>query len=241
RVGVPTIGVCVAKNQLENVKEWGKTGFLENIGWYNKDNIIARVDRLLKHLENIKLRKTKSKIGKNFVDGKGSLRIVKTLLSKLFRNKLVLRKASYEDALEIFNLSNDDLVRYNSYTPEKIEWEHHLKWLKDKVEDKNCIFFIIVDNLNKFLGQVRFDINPENKEAIINISLQKNIRGLGLSSFIIDKSVNKLLKIKSIKLIKAYIKDENIPSIKSFEKANFTFFGRSIIKGNKSKVYIKKV
>jgi RimJ/RimL family protein N-acetyltransferase len=113
--------------------------------------------------------------------------------------------------------------------------------LKDKLEDKNCIFFIIIDNLNKFLGQVRFDTNPKNKEAIINISLQKNIRGIGVSSFVIDKSINELLKIKSIKLIKAYIKHDNIFSIKSFKRANFIFLDNQIIKGNKSKVYIKEV
>lgn len=82
RIGVPTIGVCVAENQLESIKEWGKTGFLENAGWYNEDNIIARVDRVLKHLENIKLRETKSKIGKKFVDGEGSLRIFNKLLKE---------------------------------------------------------------------------------------------------------------------------------------------------------------
>jgi len=241
RIGVPTIGVCVAENQLGSIREWKKTGFLEYVGLYNENNIITRLDRSLKQLEDIKLRKAISRIGRKIVDGKGSLRIVKTLFSKWFRNKLVLRKATHEDAFDIFNLSNDDLVRYNSFTPEKIEWEHHLKWLKDKLEDKNCIFFIIVDNLNKFLGQVRFEINSENKEAIINISLQKNIRGLGLSFFIIDKSINELLKIKNLKLIKAYIKYDNIPSIKSFKRANFIFLDTQIIKENKSKVYIKKV
>ena len=57
----------------------------------------------------------------------------------------------------------------------------------------------------------------------------------------INKSINELLKVKSIKLIKAYIKYDNIPSIKSFEKANFIFLDNQIIKGNKSKVYIKEV
>ena len=157
-----------------------------------------------------------------------------------FKNVLILRKVIFEDALDTFNLSNDDLVRRNSFNSEKIKWENHLIWLKKKLEDENSIYFAVVDALDKFYGQVRFDIDPKNKTAIINISLIKNIRGIGLSPIIIDKAVNELLKIKSIKLIKAYIKDKNIPSIKSFEKANFVFLDKLIIKGFKSKVYIRE-
>jgi len=80
RIGVPTIGICIAENQLGSIWEWEKIGFLGNAGWYNEDNIIARVDRLLKHLENIKLRETKYKIGKKFVDGKGSLKIINRII-----------------------------------------------------------------------------------------------------------------------------------------------------------------
>jgi len=240
RVVVPTIGICIAENQLRNIKELERIGFLENAGWYNEDNIIARVDRLLKHFGSIKIRNYKAKIRRKFVDGKGSIRIIKILLFNFFKNVLILRKVIFEDALDTFNLSNDDLVRRNSFNSEKIKWENHLIWLKKKLEDENSIYFAVVDALDKFYGQVRFDIDPKNKTAIINISLIKNIRGIGLSPIIIDKAVNELLKIKSIKLIKAYIKDKNIPSIKSFEKANFVFLDKLIIKGFKSKVYIRE-
>lgn len=83
RVGVPTIGICVTDNQLGIIKEWGKTGFLEYAGLYNKNNIIVKIDKLLKNLENIKIRKDKSKIGRKFVDGTGAKRIVKYMLTKI--------------------------------------------------------------------------------------------------------------------------------------------------------------
>jgi len=82
RIGVPTIGVCVADNQLESIKEWGKTDFLEYAGLYNKNDIITKIDELLKILENIKIRESKSKIGRKFVDGKGSLNIVEILIEE---------------------------------------------------------------------------------------------------------------------------------------------------------------
>jgi len=241
RAEVPTIGVCVAENQLGNVKGWRRTGFLEYTGWYNKIDILEKIRNTMKYLEDAKARNNKSKIGKEFVDGKGSLRIIRILLFNYYKNILILRKVIFKDALDIFNLSNDDLVRRNSFNSEKIKWEDHLLWLKKKLKDENSIYFAVVDDLNRFYGEVSFDINIKNDEAIINISLGEKIRGLGLSSFVIDKSLNELIKIKSIKLIRAYIKDDNIPSIKSFKKSNFIFLKNQIIKGNKSKVYTKEV
>jgi len=243
RVGVPTIGVCVAENQLGNIKGWEKIGFLEYAGWYNKSNILEKIKNVIEHLKDSEEeeKENRFKVAKKFIDGKGSIRTIKILLFNLFKKNLILREVNFEDALEIFNLSNDDVVRKNSFNPQKIEWGNHLIWLKKKLEDENTIYFAVVDNLNEFYGQVRFDIDLKNKAAIINISLRKNIRGIGLSPIIIDKAVNELLKIKSVKLIKAYIKDKNIPSIKSFEKANFVFLDKLIIKGCKSKVYIREV
>jgi len=241
RVGVPTIGVCIAENQMGSIKGWEKVGFLEYTGWYNNSNILEKIKNSIKYLENEEVRKNKYKITRKFIDGKGSSRIIRLSLFNLFKKNLILRKVNFEDALEIFNLSNDDVVRKNSFTPQKIEWGSHLIWLKKKLEDENSIYFAVINDLNKFYGLVRFDIGSISKVAIIGISLKKNIRGIGLSPVIIDKAVNELLKIKSIKLIKAYIKNENIPSIKSFEKAKFVLLDNLIIKGSKSKVYIKEV
>jgi len=241
RIGVPTIGVCIVDNQLESIKEWSKISFLKYAGWYNESNIIEKIKNSIKILEDAKVRKNTSKIGIKFIDGKGSLRIIKILLFNFYKNNLILRKVIFEDALDIFNLSNDDIVRKNSFNPQKIEWGNHLIWLKKKLKDENSIYFAVVDDLNRFYGQVRFDINIKNDEAIINISLGEKMRGLGVSSFVIDKSLDELIKIKSIKLIKAYIKEDNIPSIKSFKKSNFIFLKNQIIKGNKSKIYIKEV
>lgn len=90
RTGVPIIGVCVAENQLESIREWEKIGFLENAGWYNECNVIININKFLKILENIKIRKSKSKIGKKFVDGKGAKRIVKYMLAKILGGLLCI-------------------------------------------------------------------------------------------------------------------------------------------------------
>jgi len=74
-VGVPTIGICVTENQLRNVKGWEKAGFLEYAGWYEEGNFVERLKNLLKDLEDVNARKSKSTAGKKLVDGRAGLRI----------------------------------------------------------------------------------------------------------------------------------------------------------------------
>jgi len=75
RVGVPTIGICVAENQLRNVKGWEKVGFLEYAGCCDEGDIINKLYCQLEHLKDVNIRKNRSKIGKRFVDGRGGLKV----------------------------------------------------------------------------------------------------------------------------------------------------------------------
>ncbi len=240
RVGVPTTGICVTDNQERNLRGWQRNGFIEYIGRYNGNNLRNRLKRAMENLADASVRKNKCAIGNKFVDGKGNLRAAEIILSNLFKNKLILRNASLEDASDILELSNDDIVRQNSFSPAKIEWEDHLKWLTKKLNDRNCIFSTV--NLrDKFQGQVRFDIDREKKEAMVSIGLKKDMRGLGLAPFLLNKAIFRLLKVYSdIGLIKAYIKEENTSSINAFKKADFKFSEHTMIKGSKAKVYIRE-
>jgi len=239
RIGVPTIGICVAENQIGNIQGWQKVGFLDYTDLHNESTLSKEFTNIIERLQEESIREEKSKIGKHLVDGKGSYRVVKDLLACWLRNNLTLRRTTLNDAMNLFKLSNDNKVRENSFTSEKIEWETHLKWLTEKLADNNVMLFVISDNLDGFYGQVRFDIEDEINEAVIGISLEKSTRGLGLAPFVLNKAVEKFLETKNVKLIRAYIKEENTSSIKSFEKAGFRFFKDLLIKGNKSKLYIR--
>ncbi len=237
RIGVPTVAVAVADNQLKSILGWKKVGYIEYAGRWEDNGVIGTINQKIELLKSKSFREYKRVVGNKLIDGAGSSRIVKELLSNFYRRRLTLRKAAFVDAQDIFNLANDNIVRKSSFEPGQIEWDHHLKWLREKLRDSNCVFFI-VDCLDKFAGQVRFDTISGQKEAKISISLEKHIRGLGLSPFIISKSIKELLKTcKNVDVVKAYIKDGNIPSIKSFEEAGFKFLENMRIKGCESRVY----
>ena len=237
RVGVPTIAVAVADNQSNNISGWVKTCFVEYAGHWDDDRLAEEIEQKIKILESKRTRKCKQEIGNKLIDGQGSSRVVKELLSNFYKEHIFLRKATFNDALDIFNLANETIVRENSFSSNKIEWDEHIEWFKNKLESNTCEIFII-ECLGEFAGQVRFDINSEQNEAVISISIVEKMRGLGLSSFVITNSLRELPKFRrDVKLIKAYIKDENIASVKSFMRAGFRFLQNTRVNGCKSKVY----
>lgn len=128
--------------------------------------------------------------------------------------KFVIKNAAIEDMKEVFDLSNDELVRQSSFSKEKIEWKNHQIWFKNKLKDTNCIFYII--NVNKgFLGYVRLD--KENNDWIITIHLKSDFRGKGFGTKILKEICN----LNKDKKIIAFVKEKNQASYKSFLNVGF--------------------
>ena len=79
RTGTPAIAVLVADNQMGNIEGLEKAGFIEFAGNWDNKNMLNQVLKKIEKLKKYNLRLEKSKIGKYLVDGKGSIRIVKSL------------------------------------------------------------------------------------------------------------------------------------------------------------------
>lgn len=138
-------------------------------------------------------------------------------MSCTFRLKL----AQESDLMDVFNLSNDPVVRQNSLSPNPILLENHIAWFKNIITSEVNVFYIVKDNLDNFIGQVRFDKSPDQNLYTISISLTQYYRGKGLGTEIIKKASKELLQEKNSAKILAFVKDNNQSSIKSFIKAGY--------------------
>lgn len=239
RVGLPTIAISVAHNQTHNVENWQKVGFIEFAGHWKDNNLFNNVLDKLELLKDEKIRLEKGNIGKVSVDGKGALKIAKYSLNRYYVDKIVLRSADYHDVSDIFELSNEDEVRQNSFNSSKIRFEDHKKWFEGKIDDQDIVY-IVVHIANNFAGQVRFDLEADS--ATVSISIKKEFRKLGLGRNFLEKSIS-YLKINSpqIKTIKAYIKENNQKSLKLFEKNDFKYVEKVFIENQNALKYIYKI
>ena len=144
------------------------------------------------------------------------------------QNNFELRIANESDVKSIFELSNEDDVRENSINSEQIQWNNHVKWFNNKLNDEDYLILIAEDENNQFVGQVRYEL--KNNQADISISIAPDFRGLDLAAPMISDSAKFLFNNnENIEFILAYIKEINIPSIKAFEQAGYIYFQQEII------------
>ncbi len=104
RVGTPTIAIAVADNQIGNVKGWEKVGFIKYAGCWKDMDLLKRLEIFTKEYANLEVREKSSSVGRSFVDGKGSKRVVEFVLNLFYALlELIVTGNSqiYEKGLEI--------------------------------------------------------------------------------------------------------------------------------------------
>ncbi|MDR6786136.1 ribosomal-protein-alanine N-acetyltransferase [Pedobacter africanus] len=153
--------------------------------------------------------------------------------------RLRFRKAGREDVTLYYEWANENEVRKNSYSQEAIPYENHVRWFEAKIESPSSLLLLFfVEDSGQPVGQVRFE-NEANLESIIGISIDKNYRGMGLAPELLTLSTSYFHDVFPENKITAYIKKENISSIKSFRSAGFKnetecqYFGIKSIKLSK--------
>jgi RimJ/RimL family protein N-acetyltransferase len=129
-----------------------------------------------------------------------------------------IREDTINDAKILFDWANDLETRDNSFNSEIIDWNNHIRWFKNKLNDPASIIYILHTN-EKPVGVVRFEVN---ETTIIGVTVTPNCRGMGLGTEILKTACNTFWKNNTDSIL-AYIKKGNIASLRVFEKAGFIF------------------
>lgn len=80
RLGIPTVAVSLAKNQMQNINGYLDCGFIEFAGWKNDPFIFEEIIKKITSLKSWMHRKNKFSIGTRIIDGQGARRVVSGLL-----------------------------------------------------------------------------------------------------------------------------------------------------------------
>jgi RimJ/RimL family protein N-acetyltransferase len=130
---------------------------------------------------------------------------------------MMMRKADLRDIANTYSLTNE--VRTEINYP-LVAFDEHKEWFLNRILSDDS-FFILEDKGGNFIGQIRID--RKNDENEINLSIVKAKRGKGYGSL----ALKWLLEINKMCKAVAYIRDDNIHSIKLFEKMGFKKFSDS--------------
>jgi RimJ/RimL family protein N-acetyltransferase len=148
---------------------------------------------------------------------------------------LTLRPVTVDDCKMIWEWANDPTIRSVSFSSEPIPWERHSQWFQSKLIDANCLFFIALDADGIPIGQIRYEL--QGTEAVVSVSLAAGQRGKGYGAHIIQSASQQVFESTSVRLIHAYIKPDNLSSIRAFTRAGFSDFGPVDVNGNIARDY----
>lgn len=150
--------------------------------------------------------------------------------------KITLRRAAETDVQIVYEWASDELTRKNSFSTESIDFEVHEKWWHAKMNSDDAEYYICeADGLPA--GLIRLDKGNNTENFVIGIVLAPQYRGWGMAEKFLKLICNKVLESDNRLIIEAYIKQENVPSIKTFEKVGFWFVKEVNVNGALANMY----
>jgi UDP-2,4-diacetamido-2,4,6-trideoxy-beta-L-altropyranose hydrolase len=225
-MGLPSILIDLADNQTSLACELHRQECANHLGSVKNVSAENLADHLNQLLRSREKRQTMSGLCRRIVDGRGARRVI----SALRDNALYLRPAAESDCQLLWEWANDPEARAASFSSEPIAWNTHVAWFDRKLKHEGCLILVAENEEETPIGQVRFDHRPEG-ECDIAVSLAKAWRGRGLAVSLISQAVCSMLSSHRSTRVHAFVKADNVASLKTFEKSGFVRVGMTETRG----------
>jgi UDP-2,4-diacetamido-2,4,6-trideoxy-beta-L-altropyranose hydrolase len=129
-----------------------------------------------------------------------------------------IRRATYDDAMDVFDWRNDEQTRAMSKNSDIIDKDRHLAWFSAAISDPQRLI-LIGEFCQEKIGMVRFDYVDNGWDVSINVS--PSMRGKGYGSSLLKEALRLLRNMGELGTVHAEVKTTNAPSVKVFEKCGF--------------------
>jgi UDP-2,4-diacetamido-2,4,6-trideoxy-beta-L-altropyranose hydrolase len=160
-LGLPTLTICVADNQRNQIAGAASEGlvYAPDLGPELATGLQRHIEALM---ENGYLRTAISRNGMRGVDGWGVLRVVR----QLGCSGIEMRVAREDDSQKLFEWRNHPSIRQVSRNPGMIRWEDHQRWLAAVLADPDRLL-LVGEHGDIPVGVVRFDVRDSEAEVSI--------------------------------------------------------------------------
>jgi len=224
-MGLPAIILVLAENQRPVARGLEAAGAAINLGWHTDLTFTDIGQALNQMLVAPDRRAAIARRGQELVDAIGPARVVRQMEG----HELTLRPVQASDSRLIWEWANDPTTRALSFSSEPIPWEQHVAWFTARLADHQCRFYIVLDANAVPVGQIRYQM--EGEDAIVSVNLAPDQRGRGYGSQVIRLGSQIVFASTAVNLIHAYVKPDNLASIRAFTKAGFANKGTVEVQG----------
>ncbi len=220
-VGLPSLVISVADNQVAICNELAERGLIqylgksENVGGADITAALRLAAERIRALEEQRLN------GQQLVDGFGVKRVAE-ILQPSGPNALNLRDATEKDLLLYLNWVNDVEVRHQSLNREPVSLSDHTEWFQRRLGDPETHLFVL-EAFGLPAGQIR--LQRVGDVTRISYSLDGRLRGRGWGIELVRLGIERMRKqgddaSRPIHFI-AEVKTDNTASAVIFRKLGF--------------------
>lgn len=218
-LGLPSLLLSIAKNQLGVAEALSRSGAALNIGPLWESGWPTRLVAGLTSLSAPGRLAEMSAACLALVDGKGTSRVVEALTAL----PIDLRPCTMEDAEQVwFWREADGASRYyRSGTP--TDWETHRSWFEVALNNMHTALFIVEEN-GRPVAHLRFDFGGADLPEI-GLAVDPERKGLGTGSRVVALAIRHARQARWPGLV-AEVSENNVVSARVFERNGFRQVGR---------------
>ena len=218
-IGVPSIIVPIADNQLPGLRAIGESG-CAFVATESLVDVTARVSAIIAALKFAMLSPTtlrhQSIEAANLVDANGCSRVVR----EMGFPKIQVRRATKFDSELIYAWRNHQEIREQSLNSQQISLPEHLAWMNKVLTDEQIDLLICEDDDGP-CGVLRY----EHCETHIEVSIYRvpGSRGRGIGGLILKSGEDWLRRFRlNSKSLEATVLSSNSKSFQMFDAAGYT-------------------
>ena len=232
---VPALVFEVADNQSGVVRAVDSFGCARSLGNPDSLGVDALAESVLRLMRDAAERRQMSEKGRILVDGRGSLRVVDTMVSEAGGPEFDLHAATTEDALLLWQWANDPVARRNSFTSEPILWSLHDHWCRQKIGSEDTRWWIL-EYRRIPVGQIRYD-RTNLDTALISFSIAAAHRGRGFGAKLLDLTADLAARELNVGAVEGVAFADNFASRRAFAAARFEPIAEKEIAGHDCVVF----
>jgi UDP-2,4-diacetamido-2,4,6-trideoxy-beta-L-altropyranose hydrolase len=218
-LGLPSLVITLADNQIPIANELAKQGLVEWLG--NHDNVTTSdIARSIQEVldKSDRFRDWSSQC-RQLLDGKGTLRTADVLALDA-STILHAREALVADEAILLKWANDPVVRQNGFNPALISPTTHKKWFYKRLRSTETCQIYIIETMTRLpIGQVRFELSDDRWE--LHYSISAIARGRRLGKNFLYAALSAFQKKHKVSSLFARVKPSNISSQKILSYVGF--------------------
>ncbi|MDC0230094.1 UDP-2,4-diacetamido-2,4,6-trideoxy-beta-L-altropyranose hydrolase, partial [Deltaproteobacteria bacterium] len=214
-VGLPSIVVTIAENQVPFTRELHRDGYLKWLGNANQVEEFTICNALLEIIQEPHLLRIQSQKGQELVNGMGAHNTAELMIFGPKFDTLKVRKAFTTDCLFYWYWANNLKFRENTLNQQDIGWEDYKERFNKILNEPDTIMLLIVCEFGP-IGQVLID--SSGSHFIVNYFTAKQFREFCFEKVVLGKAIEYL---KQSFTLEGAVKERNLSSSKKFTELGF--------------------